>query len=150
MESSSHVGCVPESGLSASGARSRERSGERATHVGGKLTGEYIVIDEQPMHRHCLTCHDCAGELMPKGATSVNLKRWPGESGLFCDKCHAKRFDADKCDVCSKPLGVGQFLTVLGHRMHPTCLQCKKCSKALPRDQIYSAGGWPACADHGE
>lgn len=120
------------------------------TRCGGKLTGEYIVIDEQPMHRHCLTCQDCSCELMPKGVAAVNLKRLPNEAGVFCDKCVAKRMDVDKCDVCNKPLGVGQFLNVLGHRMHPACLKCKKCSKALPRDQIYSAGGWPACADHGE
>ena len=49
VESSSQVGCVPESGLSASGARSRERSGERATHVGGKLTalGDYRMRHAQ-------------------------------------------------------------------------------------------------------
>jgi hypothetical protein len=116
---------------------------------GGQITSEYVVIDETPRHRQCVTCQDCKRELMRSGA-SASLKRWPNEPGLFCDSCHDIRANADKCDMCLRALGFGTFVTVLGKRLHEACLVCKTCSAKLSKSEIYTAGGWPACQEHGE
>jgi hypothetical protein len=116
-----------------------------------KVSGEYLVIDGAPRHRQCLTCQDCRRELLPANFSGeVSLHRWANEPGHFCDACFNKRNDADKCDMCERPLGAGTFLTVMSKRLHPTCLRCRSCNAHVAKDRIFQKAGWPACEQCGE
>jgi hypothetical protein len=111
-----------------------------------KFTGDYLVIDGAPRHRECLKCQDCKRELLPASFSGeMSLHRWANEPGYFCDACVNKRNDADKCDMCERALGAGTFLTVMGKRLHPTCLRCRSCNAHVAKDRIFQKAGWPAC-----
>jgi len=86
------------------------------------IIGKMMEAMNHHFHPACWKCSGCGIPLGVDGFYEENNKGW-------CQNCHQDKF-LPKCDVCHNSIP-DEYISVLGKKLHSSCLKCAKCGKLL-------------------
>ncbi|KAK5580907.1 hypothetical protein RB653_000931 [Dictyostelium firmibasis] len=104
------------------------------------ITGEYIVLQGQPVHSEHYRCEECGCEF------NVGKTCHEYEGRLYCYEDYQKQI-LNICGACSKPI-VGRSITALGKVWHPEHFTCTTCQVPFAGSAFREHAGKPYCESH--
>ncbi|EGC37101.1 hypothetical protein DICPUDRAFT_54237 [Dictyostelium purpureum] len=104
------------------------------------ITGEYILLQGQPVHSEHYRCEECGCEF------NVGKTCHEYEGRLYCYEDYQKQI-LNICGSCAKPI-VGRSITALGKVWHPEHFTCTTCQVPFAGSAFREHGGKPYCESH--
>eukprot|EP01132_Coremiostelium_polycephalum_P000437 gene437-553_t len=103
------------------------------------ITGEYIVLQGQPLHSEHYRCEECGCEFIGKTCHEY-------EGRLYCYEDYQKQI-RNICASCQKPI-IGRSVTALGRVWHPEHFTCTTCQVPFAGSAFREHGGKAYCETH--